>query len=69
MGLGIRELFKQSENTQRRQGQLDVVKDNAVPPISAINPILAPVESVGKVAVGLTVHTVSWKFDEELKGL
>jgi hypothetical protein len=62
-------VFERSEKKRYQQGQLDAVKDNVVPPISAINPMLAPAESVGKVVVNVVAHNVSSGLDNKLKGL
>jgi hypothetical protein len=69
LSLKIRETFERSEKKQYLQGQLDTGKDNIVPAISAINPVLAPAEAAGKVTTGFAAYHVSCVLDHQLKGL
>lgn len=65
----MRNVYARTENIEHWRGRLNVVKDNIVPQISAINPLLAPAESVAKVAVNLTAYEVSQNLDKNLIGL
>ncbi|EKM79601.1 hypothetical protein AGABI1DRAFT_128745 [Agaricus bisporus var. burnettii JB137-S8] len=65
----IRQVFDESKKTQDWQGRVDVIKDNLVPQVSAINPLLAPAESVANVAVGLAAYDISRKLDDKLSDL
>lgn len=67
--LGMRDVFARSENIQRWRGRLNAIKDDIVPQISSVNPLLTPAENVAKMLVGLTAHEVTQKLDENLIGL
>jgi hypothetical protein len=67
LSLKIRETFERSEKKQYLQGQLNAGKDNILPAISAINPVLAPAEAAGKLTAGFAAYHVSCMLDHELK--
>ncbi|EKM79607.1 hypothetical protein AGABI1DRAFT_128751 [Agaricus bisporus var. burnettii JB137-S8] len=64
--LRMLDVFARSENTEHWRGRLNAIKDEIVPQISAINPLLAPAESIAKVAVGLSSYEVCRNLDKKL---
>ncbi|KAF7768635.1 hypothetical protein Agabi119p4_7878 [Agaricus bisporus var. burnettii] len=65
----IRLVLEETKKTQDWQGRVEVIKDNLVPELSAINPLLAPAESVANVTVGLGAYEISRKLDDKLRDL
>ncbi|KAF7768641.1 hypothetical protein Agabi119p4_7884 [Agaricus bisporus var. burnettii] len=67
--LKIREVFGQTENTEHWQGRLEAIIDDIIPPLSDINPVLAPIEWAGSLVLDIAACEISRKLDQELKKL